>query len=107
MSDLSPLALVGIASVAVLVVGWLVVSFAAPGRTRSRVAWIATAAMYVALWCLFASLVRDAWREDRILPLVAFGFLLVVFTGGLGISLVRTAQAFRGEGRDAGSHATH
>jgi hypothetical protein len=107
VSDLSPLALVGIVSVAVLVVAWLVVSFAAPGRTQSRVAWIAATAMYVALWCLFASLTRDAWREDRTLPLFAFGFLLVVFTGGLGISLFRTAQAFRGEGKNAGSHATH
>jgi hypothetical protein len=98
---------VGYASLAVLVLGWLVVSFAAPGRVQSRVAWIATLALYVALWCLFASLVRDAWREDRELPLIAFGFLLVIFTGGLGISIVRTAQAFRGGERKSESHATH
>jgi hypothetical protein len=99
--------MIGIASVVVLVVGWLVVSFTAPGRTQSRVAWIAATALYVALWCLFASLVRDAWREDRMLPLIAFGFLLVVFTGGLGISAVRTAQAFRSRGKASESHATH
>ncbi|GAG49809.1 unnamed protein product, partial [marine sediment metagenome] len=47
MIDVSLLKMVGIASLSLLVIAWLAVSFLAPGKTRSRVAWVAATCLYL------------------------------------------------------------
>jgi len=83
-----------------------VVSFSAPGRKRTIVEWISTSAIYVILLLLFVHLVRDAIEDDSNIRLVAFGFLCVLFAGGLVVSLYQTFAASKGDG-DSGSSATN
>ena len=97
---------VGFGAVAVLVLSWLVVSFARSDQVQARVSWLAATCLYLALASLFLSLCMRAWEEDAMLVLVAFGFLLFVFVSGFCVSLVRTLGAFLRSG-SAGSHATH
>lgn len=100
------LRVVGIASVSILAIGWLAVSFTRSHAVQSRVSWIAACALYLALATLFTSLTRRAWEADFTLGLVAFGFLLAVFASGFVVSLVKTVAAFW-RGRSASGHATH
>ena len=104
---MSTIAVIGWAAVAVLVVGWLVVSFSEPGRRRAVIEWLSASAMYLALTMLFTSLISRAWESGNRFALVAFGFLGVIFVAGLCVSLVNTLLAARGhsEGTDLG--ATH
>ena len=97
--------MVGYSAVGVLVVGWLVVSFTGPSSTRTVIEWFSATCLYVALTALFANLCHRAWSTDNTFALVAFGFLLVVFTSGTVVSLVNTAMSFRPGKR--GSSATH
>jgi hypothetical protein len=92
------LKILGFASLALLVVGWLAVSFLAPGKARSRVAWVAAACMYLVLLCLFVNLFQNALRDESLLGMIAFGFLCAVFTGGLVVSTVRTVGELAGRG---------
>lgn len=89
---------VGIAGVTVLVIGWLVVSFSAPGPRREVVEWISACGMYVALLMLFVNLCLRAREAGSTAALVAFGFLGTIFACGLAVSLVLTASAMRGGG---------
>lgn len=98
--------LIGGCAVAVLVVGWLVVSFSEPGRNRTVIEWLSASAMYTALLMLFLNLCRRAVEADNTFALVAFGFLAVLFAGGLLVSLYRTFTAAGGEG-GAGTSATN
>ena len=104
--DSGPLFVIGGCALAVLVAGWLVVSFSAPGRRRTVLEWISTTAMYAVLFLLFVHLVRGAIEEDSTVRLVAFGFLCVLFEGGLIVSLFQTFAASKGDG-DSGSSATN
>jgi hypothetical protein len=101
-----PLFVIGGCAFAVLVLGWLVVSFSEPSRTRTVVEWIAATSMYTLLFLLFAHLVRDAIEDDSNVRLVAFGFLCVLFAGGLVVGLYQTFAAWKGDG-DSGSSATN
>ena len=103
MSWIAP---VGWSAVGLLVALWLVVSFMAPGRRRETVEWAAATSMYVALLMLFTSLVLRARAGDSTIGLVAFGFLWVVFAGGLLVSFVNTLRSLRGPGKQQAS-ATH
>jgi len=85
----------GCAGLAVVVVGWLVVSFSRPGPRRERVEWIAACGLYVTLLMLFVHLVEKALASDSTLALVAFGILAVLFAVGLLVCLVYTLGAFR------------
>ena len=85
----------GCAGLAVVVVGWLVVSFSRPGPRRERVEWVAACGLYVTLLMLFAHLVQKALASDSTLALVAFGFLAVIFAIGLLVCLAYTLAAFR------------
>jgi hypothetical protein len=96
--DVWVLKVVGFASLALLVIGWLAVSFLPPGRARSRVAWVAATCMYLALLCLFANLFQSALREESMLGMLAFGFLGVVFVGGVVVSAVKAVGQFVGRG---------
>ena len=104
--ELSPFVLIGGGAVAVLVVGWLVVSFTEPSPKRAIVEWLSAAAMYVALLTLFVNLSLRAIAEDSTLGLVAFGFLATLFAGGVLVTTYRTLAAIRGAG-DSGPSATN
>ena len=101
MIDVSLLKIVGFTSLTLLVIGWLVVSFLAPGKTRSRVAWVAATCMYLALLCLFANLFQAALLEESLLGMIAFGFLGAIFIGGVVVSTFKTVGEFIG--RDSAS----
>lgn len=98
MIDVSVLKIVGFSSLSLLVIGWLAVSFLAPGETRSRVAWVAASFMFLALLCLFVNLFQIALREESMLGMIAFGFLGTLFTGGVLVSTVKTVGQFIGRG---------
>jgi len=93
---MEPLHLVGAIAVGLLVLGWLVVSFSAPGRRRTVIEWISATVMYIALLALFINLVKNALEADNTVALVAFGFLCFLFGGGLLVSIYRTIAAARG-----------
>ena len=92
---MSALALIGWGAAALLVALWLAISLMVPSRRREALEWLAAASLYVTLLALFTNLVRDAWHDDSELRLVAFGFLWVVFAGGLVVVLVNGARSLR------------
>ena len=94
------------AAASIVVTGWLVVSFTSPSRTRTIVEWSAATAMYVGLVSLFVYLELGALADDSTVLVVAFGFLCVLFGGGLLISLWNTVAAM-GSPRKAGGSATN
>jgi hypothetical protein len=95
-----PWEITGYAAVAVGVLAWLVVSFSEPTPRRAVVEWLGATSLYVALASLFAHLVNDAWQEESGVRLVAFGFLLFLFTSGGVVSLVQMLLALRGPARE-------
>ena len=101
MIDVSVLKIVGFSSLSLLVIGWLVVSFLAPGKARSRVAWVAATCMFLALLCLFTNLFQEAFHAESMLGMIAFGFLGAIFTGGVVVSTFKTVGQFIG--RDSAS----
>ena len=96
MIDVALLKIVGFASLALLVIGWLAVSFLAPGKIRSRVAWVAATCMYLALLCLFTNLFQEAFHAESMLGMIAFGFLGAIFIGGVVVSSFKTVGEFLG-----------
>ena len=98
--------IVGYSAVAVVVLAWLVVSFSRGGALHQRAARVGATGLYLALACLFANLSLRAWDGGHWLVIIAFGFLLAVFTGGFFVSLVKTVAAF-GRSKGAAQHATH
>ena len=100
------LRIVGFSSVALLAVSWLAASFASTPAGQSRLAWVGACALYLALGALFLNLCRRAWEQDSTVALVAFGFLLFIFTSGFLVSVVKTIGALRAGGSGSG-HATH
>ncbi len=99
---------IGVGAVGCLVIGWLLVSFLAPSRGRTLLEWLSASALYVALLCLFASLLLRAWQAQNWLALVAFGLLALIFVGGLAVSVVMTVREGKpGGGKAAQIDATH
>lgn len=92
--EINPLALVGYGAVAVLVIGWLVVSFSAPSPRRALLEWVSADAMYVALLMLFVNLALRAHANGSVVVLIAFLFLCILFGGGLIVSLYHTMGSF-------------
>ena len=105
MSDI--VANVGVAGLALLVIGWLVVSFSAPGPRRERIEWLAACGMYVALLSLFVHLSLRAQENGSTAALVAFGFLALFFAAGLLVCLNQTVAALRGRRGKGTESATH
>lgn len=87
---------IGFVGLAVLVTGWLVVSFTLPGLRRERIEWISTCGMYLALLSLFAHLCLRAIERDSHAATAAFGFLWIFFSIGLVICLTQTVASLRG-----------
>jgi len=104
--DVAILKIVGWSAVGALVLGWLIVSFLGQGRARSLMARLGSLFLYLALACLFTSLVQDAWADDRTALLIPFGFLWVIFLAGLTISLIKWIGELRGSSAGDAS-ATH
>jgi hypothetical protein len=103
---MNPAFVIGMAALAVLVVGWLVVSFTEPSPRRAVIEWLAATAMYTALLALFVHLVLQAIANDNTVALVGFGFLCFLFGGGLLVTAYRTLAAIFGDG-ESGSSATN
>lgn len=98
MIDVSVLKIVGFSSLSLVVIGWLAVSFLAPGKTRSRVAWVAATCLFLALLCFFVNLFQIALREESMLGMIAFGFLGAIFISGVVVSTFKTVGQFIGRG---------
>ena len=104
---MSTIGVIGWGAAAVLVVGWLVVSFSAPGPRRAVIEWLSASAMYLALSMLFWNLILRAWESGNHFALVAFGFLGLMFGMGLCVALFNTLRALRGGAGSAEASATH
>jgi len=107
MIEVAILKALGFAALGLLVLGWLAVSFQAPSRTRQLTARLASAAMYLALACLFTHLVQENWEKGRAFLYVPFGFLLGVFVIGFCLSLVKWARELGSGGKESTASATH
>ncbi len=103
MSELSAYQILWIGSGAIVFVGWLICTFAAPGPKRAIVEWLSATAMYLGLVTLFISLAMKAQASDNVFALVAFGFLCVLFGGGLLVSLWHTLVSFGADNRSEAS----
>ena len=103
---MSALAITGCAGLALLGIGWLVVSFSAPGPRRTRIEWLAACGLYVALLSLFGHLLGRALARDSGAGTLGFGFLALLFAAGLMVCAVHAVRAFRGR-RGPGESATN
>jgi hypothetical protein len=103
VAGLSAYQLLWIGSGSIVVVGWLICAFATPSPRRVIVEWLSVTAMYVGLLTLFISLTMKAQASGNTFALVAFGFLSVMFGGGMLVSLWHTLVALGGEKRAAAS----
>ena len=98
---------IGFTGVAVLVLGWLIVSFSQPGPRRERVEWLAACGMYAALLSLFVHLTIRAYERDSEPAMLAFGFLVVFFTCGFFVCLNQTITSLRGQSTKIAESATN
>jgi hypothetical protein len=101
--ELSAFQIIWIISGSVLVIGWLVVSFAPPGRYRTIVEWISTTAMYAAILTIFVSLAMRAHASGHAFAVWAIGLICVVFGGGMLVSVWKTLAALGTEKKSESS----
>jgi hypothetical protein len=106
MVDVAILKAVGFTALGLLVLGWLVVSFLAPGRTQRLAARLSAAALYLALACLFTQLTQQNFAKGRAFLFVPFGFLLGIFVTGFFWTLVKWVRELATAG-DSSASATH
>jgi len=88
---------------ALVFVGWLIASFSPPSPRRVVVEWLAADAMYVGFVSFFVFLALRAQAAGNTVILVAFGFLCVLFGGGLIAALWQTATSLAGGGKSQSS----
>jgi hypothetical protein len=100
---MSLIAIIGIAALAVLAVGWVVVSFSAASRRRSVIEWVAATALYVFLMTIFVRGLLWASGADSIAGLIGFGFLCVFFGSGMTVCAISAFRAGRGGGKGSAS----
>ncbi len=100
---MSVVAVVGFAGVAIVVVGWLAVSFSPEGPRRAIVEWIAACGLYLALLSLFIRLAMRAHEAGSTAALVAFAFLVGLFGLGLIVCLAHAFRAVRRPTREEAS----
>lgn len=99
--------IIGFSGLAVLVIGWLAVSFQTPSPRRERLEWLSACGMYLALLSLFTHLSLRAYERDSEVAVVAFGFLVLFFTTGFSICLKQTIASLRGRGAAGPESATN
>ena len=97
--EMSWIPMVGYGAVGLLVLGWLSVSFMAPGARRTIVEWSSATAMFGALLALFANLLGRALESGNGVAVGAFGFLCLLFGCSLTVSLCQTAMSVGGSGK--------
>ena len=85
--------MVWIAMASIVVVGWLVVSFSEPSHHRTIIEWVSATAMFIGLFTFFIFLAQKAHAADNTFAVWAFGFLCVLFGGGLIVSTWHTLSA--------------
>ncbi len=95
--ELSVSQVIWIVSGSVLVIGWLVVSFAPPSRNRTIIEWLSATAMYAAILTIFVSLALRAHASGHVFAVWAIGLLCVLFGGGLLVSAWKTVTALGGQ----------
>ena len=98
---MSWIAIIGFAALAVLAVGWVVVSFSAASRRRTVVEWVAATALYVFLLTIFVRGLLWARGADSIAGLIGFGFLCVFFGAGMTVCAISAFRAGRSDGKSA------
>lgn len=96
MAGFNAFQLIWIGSASIVAVGWLICSFTEPSPRRAILEWACATAMYVGLETLFVSLLLDARAAGNTIVVVAFGFLCVLFGGGLVVSLWHTLTSIGG-----------
>ncbi len=92
---MNPITMVGIGAGAVLVMGWLAVSFSAPSRRREVVEWLSATSLFTVLVCLFTNLALRAREADNTAGLIGFGVLCVFFGGGLLVCSFHSVASLR------------
>lgn len=97
----------GITGLAILVIGWLAVSFATPSPRRERIEWVSACGLYLALLSLFVHLSIRAYERDSHAALAAFSFLVLFFTAGFLVCLSYTLAALRGRSTAQAESATN
>ena len=101
---MTPLGIIAAVALAVVVIGWLAVSFSSPGRRRTVIEWIAATALYLVLMTIFVRGLGWAREVDSTAGLIGFGFLCVLFGGGLVVSAVNIFRSRKAErGRQSGA----
>ncbi|HXV37022.1 MAG TPA: hypothetical protein VEC18_07725 [Myxococcota bacterium] len=90
----------------IVVIGWLIASFAPPSPRRVVVEWLATSAMYAAILAIFVHLTVRAHASGWVFAAWALGFLCAMFACGLLVSAWKMLAALGGEKKGDGS-ATH
>jgi cobalamin synthase len=103
---LSSFQIIWIAAASIVFVGWLIVSFTAPSRSRTVVEWLSATAIYLGLSTFFISIALEQQEKGNTILVVALGLLCVLFGGGLLVAAWKTMGAFRSEKRSETS-ATH
>jgi hypothetical protein len=98
--------MVAIGAGTVLALGWLWVSFQAPGRKRSVVEWTSALAMYLLLLMLMAAQFHRFWDDGRWVMMTTFGFLVFLFGSGFIVTFVLLLRELVGK-KSAGTDATH
>jgi hypothetical protein len=105
--ELGPIGIVGFGAFAIVVLLWLVISFRESGPGRNVLEWLGATHLFIALGSFFLYLVLEARADESTVRLVAFGFLLLVFSIGFIVSLVHTLRALAGGGASEGDGTTH
>jgi hypothetical protein len=98
----SELGIACLSGLGVLVLGWLIVSFMAPGRIRKPIEWIAALGLYIALLSFFFYHAREAWQGDHLIRLAAFGLLAALFGSGTLVAVVRFAKSLGSSASESG-----
>ena len=106
MPEFEILSWIALGFAGLVVVGWLCVTWMAPGPTRTMVEWFSATALFVTLFSYFLKLSRSQWEAGNTVLLVPFGFLTGIFGLGLMVSLGKSVGVLRG-GSSRESSATH
>lgn len=95
--ELNAFRIVWILSGSILVIGWLVISFSSPSRSRTVVEWLSATAMYAAILAIFVSLALRAHASGNHFAVWAIGLLCAMFGGGLLVSAWKAVAALGGK----------
>lgn len=104
---MSVFTMIAIGAAALVAMGWLLVSFLAPGRTRTMIEWLSALSLYAVLVSIMANGFRRFWAADNELLIGVFGFLIFLFGSGFLVTAVFAIRELAGSGPAVGGEATH